>query len=165
MSERGVALQLGSAGRPVKEEVSQGRGGASQGGQALSSVLKEDLDRGGTQLEGVESKNSESGPGKMEASRLEAGSAIERSKPGACRGGRVRGWSWLWHGERPASRGHRRGQLEWTSGREGQDLNKPGVRTKKNQVSLKEASEKRRGLFRGGASVTEKWVSPEDGAT
>lgn len=77
------------------------------------------MGRGGTQLEGVESENPESGSGKMKASPLEAGSAIERSKPGACREGRGKGWSWLWRGERPAFRGHRRGQLEWTSGREG----------------------------------------------
>lgn len=88
-----------------------------------------------------------------------------QSQEPAGKAGAEAGASWLWHGERPASRGHRRGQLEWTAGREGQDLNKPGVRTEKNQVSLEEASEKRRGLFRGGASVTEKWVSPEDGAT
>lgn len=46
--------------------------------------------------------------------------------------------------ERPASRGHRRGQLECTSGRERQNLNKSCVRTKK-------WSAKRRCLRRGGA--------------
>lgn len=74
----------------------------------------------------------------------EVASANERSKPGAYREGGGRGWSWLWPGERPASRGHRRGQLEWTSGRERQNLNKPCVRTKK-------WSAKRRCLRRGGA--------------
>ena len=81
-----------------------GGGQGGQGVQALSSVLKGqslerktvwgwDLGRGGTQLECVESENPESGPGKMKASPLEAGSAIERSKSGACREGRGRGWS------------------------------------------------------------------------
>lgn len=85
---------------------------------------------GRTQPQGAESKNPEGGPGKMKDPGRDRPS-LREVKARSLRGRRGQRLELAVAWREAASQGHRRGQLEGTSGREGQNLNKPGVRTEK----------------------------------